>query len=268
MDLIAPFSRLLDRIAENGGRRVTDVPLAALLHSMQAIAGSETERLSALGIVIEGDSNITVAVSDGHQPFGSIHIANAAPGGFVMLGHYAAGAPSHLGLRIVGPNTIVAFPDMAAPSQTFYLPNVLLRSANQILYWGAGSTAVMAQLELDGDGRAMLIGDDAMLSNDVWIRNHDMHTIFDTATGEIRNTDRGDVVLEQHVWLGQGALVLGPRRVGFGSIVSARSFVNSDVEPESLVVGTPARKLRDGLSWDRAPGSVDQATLARLSALH
>ena len=45
--------------------------------------------------------------------------------------------------------------------------------------------------------------------------------------------------------IGIGAVVLDGVRVGTGSIVGAGSIVTKDVEPRSLVVGIPARKVRE-----------------------
>ena len=45
--------------------------------------------------------------------------------------------------------------------------------------------------------------------------------------------------------IGIGAVVLDGVRVGHGSIVGAGAVVSKDVPPLSLVVGVPAKKLRD-----------------------
>ncbi|MCY7275388.1 MAG: gamma carbonic anhydrase family protein, partial [Phormidesmis sp. CAN_BIN44] len=45
--------------------------------------------------------------------------------------------------------------------------------------------------------------------------------------------------------IGIGAIVLDGVRVGTGSIIGAGSVVTKDVPPRSLVVGVPAKPLRD-----------------------
>ncbi|WP_229414328.1 MULTISPECIES: gamma carbonic anhydrase family protein [Moorena] len=51
--------------------------------------------------------------------------------------------------------------------------------------------------------------------------------------------------IEQGSLIGIGAVVLDGVRVGHGSIVGAGAVVSKDVPPLSLVVGVPAKKLRD-----------------------
>lgn len=50
--------------------------------------------------------------------------------------------------------------------------------------------------------------------------------------------------LEHHSWIGMRALVLPGVHVGEGAIVGAGAVVTSDVEPYTIVGGTPARFLR------------------------
>ena len=51
--------------------------------------------------------------------------------------------------------------------------------------------------------------------------------------------------IERGSLIGIGAIVLDGVRVGAGSIIGAGAVVNKDVPPRSLVVGVPAKRLRD-----------------------
>ena len=51
--------------------------------------------------------------------------------------------------------------------------------------------------------------------------------------------------IERGSLIGIGAVILDGVRVGHGSIVGAGAVVSKDVPPLSLVVGVPAKKLRD-----------------------
>ena len=64
--------------------------------------------------------------------------------------------------------------------------------------------------------------------------------------------------IERGSLIGIGAVVLDGVRVGSGSIVGAGAVVSRDVPPLSLVVGVPAKQLRD-VSPDEAAELVEHA---------
>lgn len=51
--------------------------------------------------------------------------------------------------------------------------------------------------------------------------------------------------IEKGCLIGIGAVILNGLRVGAGSIIGAGSIVTKDVPPSCLVVGVPAKKVRD-----------------------
>jgi len=53
--------------------------------------------------------------------------------------------------------------------------------------------------------------------------------------------DNGYPVIEDDVWIGAGARILGPVRVGARSRIGANAVVLQDVPPDSVAVGIPAR---------------------------
>lgn len=46
------------------------------------------------------------------------------------------------------------------------------------------------------------------------------------------------------VWIGANAIVLAGVTIGDGAVIGANAFVNSNVEPYSIVVGSPAKHLK------------------------
>ncbi len=54
----------------------------------------------------------------------------------------------------------------------------------------------------------------------------------------------GPVVIEEDVWLGCRVIVLKGVTIGRGAVVAAGSVVVSDVPPDTLVAGQPARVIR------------------------
>jgi acetyltransferase-like isoleucine patch superfamily enzyme len=55
---------------------------------------------------------------------------------------------------------------------------------------------------------------------------------------------KGDVVIENDVWIGYGCTVLSGVRIGSGSVVAAKSVVTRDVPPYAIVAGNPAKVVR------------------------
>ena len=55
---------------------------------------------------------------------------------------------------------------------------------------------------------------------------------------------KGNTVIGNDVWIGQNAVILPGVHIGDGAIIGANSVVGSNVEPYTIVIGNPARKLR------------------------
>ncbi|MCO1654057.1 acyltransferase [Pseudonocardia humida] len=71
---------------------------------------------------------------------------------------------------------------------------------------------------------------------------HDI-TVFDRARQVTVPKSGRDVVIGRGAWISTNALVLGPCRIGEHAVVAAGSVVLADVEPFTVVGGTPARVL-------------------------
>jgi len=54
-----------------------------------------------------------------------------------------------------------------------------------------------------------------------------------------------DVIIEDDVWLGANVVVLPGVKIGKGAIVGAGSVVSKNIEPYSVNVGVPAKKIKD-----------------------
>ncbi|MFZ0368386.1 MAG: 2,3,4,5-tetrahydropyridine-2,6-dicarboxylate N-acetyltransferase [Halobacillus sp.] len=63
--------------------------------------------------------------------------------------------------------------------------------------------------------------------------------------GVIEPPSASPVVVEDGVVIGANAVILEGVTVGEGAVVAAGSIVTADVEPNTLVAGTPAKKIKD-----------------------
>ncbi len=57
-------------------------------------------------------------------------------------------------------------------------------------------------------------------------------------------SSKGDIVIEDDVWLGMGVKVMDGVRIGRGAVVGANAVVTKDIPPYSIAVGVPARVVR------------------------
>jgi carbonic anhydrase/acetyltransferase-like protein (isoleucine patch superfamily) len=131
-------------------------------------------------------------------------------------------------------------PDTSACA--FVAPNavvmgdVILKEGSSVWY-GAVIRADIERIEI---GRFTNIQDGAILHGDpgeITILE-DYVTVGHRAVIHAAHVEKGCLI-------GIGAIILDKVRVGEGSIIGAGAVVTRDVPPYSLMVGTPAKKIRD-----------------------
>ncbi len=71
---------------------------------------------------------------------------------------------------------------------------------------------------------------------------------------------KGPVVIESHVWLGEGVCVMPGVRIGHHSVVGANAVVTRDVPPYSVAAGCPARIVK---SFSAEGGADDRQDLGK-----
>ncbi len=211
----------------------------------------------ALGIEAVGDRDLTIVVTDPERPIGRVRVQTGGRDNLLFFDNRSAGGQLYASIRMLGSDAAVLF---AAIGDAYVsLPDVFLRSDRQFLLWGEGGSAVGCSMEIEGTGQGVVIGDDALISAGVWIRNHDMHAMHEIAGGRRIGRDPVDTILERHVWLGQDALLQGVSRIGMGSIIGARALVKGSVPRFAAAAGVPARVLREGISWGRETYGMTEA---------
>ncbi|PSU25230.1 acyltransferase [Photobacterium phosphoreum] len=97
------------------------------------------------------------------------------------------------------------------------------------------------------------ISDDCMISSNVEIRTYDSHPIYNL-NDEIINADNQDIVIKQHVWIGQDVKIMKNVTIGQGSIIGAGSIVTKTIPNNCVAVGIPAKVIRkNDFYWSREP---------------
>ena len=93
----------------------------------------------------------------------------------------------------------------------------------------------------------LTVGNNVLFAGRVCFVGKNDHT-FDVPGQLIWQGERGDngvTVVEDDVWIGHRATIVGPVRIGAGSIVAAGALVTKDIPPCEIWGGVPARKIKN-----------------------
>lgn len=98
----------------------------------------------------------------------------------------------------------------------------------------------------------IVIGDNGLFSFGIWLRTADPHLIYSCQTHERINPSK-NILIGDHVWIGQGALILKGTTIASGSIVGANSTVSGKhICSNESWAGSPAKKISEGIFFDGA----------------
>ncbi|MBD2578023.1 gamma carbonic anhydrase family protein [Oscillatoria sp. FACHB-1406] len=144
-------------------------------------------------------------------------------------------------------------PDISAAA--FIAPNATLIGRVTLgkgasLWYGAIARGDLERIEI---GASTNVQDGAVLHGDPGEPTilEDFVTVGHRATVHSAHIERGCLI-------GIGAIVLDGVRVGAGSIIAAGCVVTKDVPPRSLMMGIPAKRLRE-LSEEEVEGLIEHA---------
>jgi len=170
---------------------------------------------------------------------------------------------NHLNPQFSSPTSYWCPPDLSQAA--FVAPNAVVMgqvslAAGTSIWYGAVVRGDVERIEI---GERTNIQDGAILHSDPGKPTilEDYVTIGHRAVVHSAHIERGSLI-------GIGAVVLDGVRVGHGSIVGAGAVVSKDVPPLSLVVGVPAKRLRD-ISEAEAAELVEHAkAYEKLALVH
>ncbi len=109
------------------------------------------------------------------------------------------------------------------------------------------------------DKTKLSIGNFCSIGPNVWFIPSADHSLNHISTypykvnvlGEVlEGVAKGDIVVEDDVWIGLGATILSGVRIGQGAVIAAGAVVSKDVPPYAIVAGTPAKPLKNRVSDD------------------
>ena len=92
--------------------------------------------------------------------------------------------------------------------------------------------------------REITIGRGCAIGPGVTIRDTDGHELLPG-----RRPGTMPVHIGNHVWIGEGTMIMKGVTIGDGAVIAAGSVVLRDVPPETLWGGNPARMLKEHITW-------------------
>lgn len=117
--------------------------------------------------------------------------------------------------------------------------------ANQA-HWGfinleIGNHSILTQsANLDLTGR-VLIGHKSTIAGSIYTHQDAGSLLFDTPTVRRYPRKIASVIIGDNVYMAAGSMILCGVRVGDNSVIAAGSVVTSDIPPNALVAGVPAK---------------------------
>lgn len=107
------------------------------------------------------------------------------------------------------------------------------------------------------EGTSITIGRECLFSSAIQFRTGDSHSILDMEGRRI-NPSR-DIVIGDHVWVGNGVVCLKGTRIASNCIIGTRALVSGQFRDENCAIaGVPAKVIRREVNWDIRRLPVEQ----------
>ena len=116
----------------------------------------------------------------------------------------------------------------------------------EVYSWGEGAHLIIGKYCSIAAGVKIYLGGEHRTD---WVTTYPFNVI-DSASRTIPGhpKTKGNVVVENDVWIGNEAVILSGVTLGNGCVVGARSVVTKSVPPYTIVAGNPAKVIRTRFS--------------------
>lgn len=166
--------------------------------------------------------------------------ANIAIKGYMLIGYKRIrGSRLETRLAVEGNGSLVIKSGHVSIS---YGTDILIFKGGNLTFKGTAALNQRVQIICMD---SITIGYEVMISRDVVIRDNDGgHEIL---TEGYKKT--APVVIGNHVWIGQGAMIMKGVTIGDGAIIASGAWVVTNVKSNTLVMGDPARAVQKNIEW-------------------
>lgn len=94
--------------------------------------------------------------------------------------------------------------------------------------------------------KEIIIGKDCLIAEMVVIRDHNHNYDLSDKPVALQGNNFDGITIENNVWIGSKSTILKGVVIRKNAVIGAHSLVNSNIEQNSLNVGAPARKIKQG----------------------
>jgi len=127
---------------------------------------------------------------------------------------------------------------------------IWIEDHNCILKIGNSTTIEDAHFGITEPNSVIEVGDDCMFSSGIKLLTGDSHSIIDLESQK-RINYANNIKIGPHVWIGADVVVLKGVEIGKDSIVGSRSIVTKKYGPNVIIAGSPAKIIKENITWDR-----------------
>ncbi|MDN6640867.1 MAG: acyltransferase, partial [Tetragenococcus sp.] len=120
---------------------------------------------------------------------------------------------------------------------------------NSLVFFNEGCSFNKSLTLIASEAKDIIIGRDVMFSSGIWIRNSDVHMVYDENQRRINESQ--NILIGDHVWIGQDVSILKGSYIGSGSIIGLGSVVAKKIKTNSTNAGNPVKRIRENIFWDR-----------------
>lgn len=127
--------------------------------------------------------------------------------------------------------------------------------ANSLNYVEVGKyTYGMLNVHVSNGYQKLRIGSFCSIASNVYFLLSAEHNLSTISTYPFRSQllnsvhmegmSKGDIIVDDDVWIGYGAIILSGIRIGQGAVVAAGTVVTKDIPPYAIVGGNPAKIIK------------------------
>ena len=164
-----------------------------------------------------------------------------------------------IGIELYGSNNTIVIEENYSLNNTLFVTE----EDNNYILLGKGTTTTGGDVFSAIEGKKIIVGNDGMISRDVWFFTGDGHGIINNDGIRINYSD--DIIIGKHVWIGYRAILTKGCKICDNSIIAAGAVCNRGLNPSimnhCIIGGNPARIISRNIDWtrDRKDGETQNA---------